>query len=107
QQHGLGHAGRRGGRRLRAGRPAAGGYRRSDGKMAFVARRPRRERRGMNRAAFDFFSNLLRRESGMKITPEKSYLLESRLLPSAQARGAGNAEGLAAYMRRVPDDRAL
>jgi len=61
----------------------------------------------MNRAAFDFFADLLRRESGMHLTPEKSYLLESRLLPVAQERGLANVEALAAQLRRETDNKAL
>ncbi|HEX2752109.1 MAG TPA: CheR family methyltransferase, partial [Alphaproteobacteria bacterium] len=61
----------------------------------------------MNRAAFDFFADLLRRESGMSLTPEKSYLLESRLLPLAQDRGYADVEALAQQLRRDADNRAL
>ena len=39
---------------------------------------------GMNRAAFDYFADLLRRESGLQMTPEKYYLLETRLLHIVQ-----------------------
>lgn len=61
----------------------------------------------MNRAVFDFFSDLLRRESGMQLSPEKSYLLESRLLPLAQDHGVAGVEALAALVRRAPDNKAL
>lgn len=61
----------------------------------------------MNRAAFDFFAELLRREAGMNLTPEKSYLLESRLLPLAQDRGLAGVEALAAHLRREADSKAL
>jgi chemotaxis protein methyltransferase CheR len=61
----------------------------------------------MNRAAFDFFADLLRREAGMSLTPEKSYLLESRLLPLAQDRGYADVEALAQQLRRDADNRAL
>lgn len=61
----------------------------------------------MNRAVFEFFSDLLRRESGMQLSPEKSYLLESRLLPLAQDQGVAGVEALAALLRRGQDNRAL
>jgi len=61
----------------------------------------------MNRAAFDFFADLLRRESGLNLTPEKAYLLESRLLPLAQDRGLAGVEALAVQLRRAADNKAL
>jgi len=61
----------------------------------------------MNRMAFDFLADLLRRESGMNITPEKSYLLESRLLPLAQQQGLAGVEALAAHLRRSDDNTAI
>lgn len=61
----------------------------------------------MNRASFDFFADLLRREAGMNLTPEKSYLLESRLLPLAQDRGLTGVEALATHLRREADSKAL
>ncbi len=49
---------------------------------------------------FKFFEELLKRESGLIITPEKTYLLESRLLPLAQKQGIqGGLEGLVQKMR--------
>jgi chemotaxis protein methyltransferase CheR len=61
----------------------------------------------MNRMAFDFLADLLRRESGMNITPEKSYLLESRLLPLAQQQGLAGVEALAGHLRRSVDNKAI
>lgn len=54
----------------------------------------------MNRAAFDYFADLLRRESGLQMTPEKYYLLETRLLPIVQQQGVAGVEGLASLLRR-------
>lgn len=54
----------------------------------------------MNRTAFDYFSELLRRESGLHITQEKYYMLETRLHPLVRQRGLENIGALAAYLRR-------
>jgi chemotaxis protein methyltransferase CheR len=53
---------------------------------------------------YKFFEDLLRKESGLIITPEKIYLLESRLLPLAQKYTTqGGLEGLAQKMRLTPN----
>jgi len=58
----------------------------------------------MNEQDYKFFEDLLRRESGLVITPEKMYLLESRLLPIAQKYTiSGGLDGLAQKMRQSPD----
>jgi len=54
----------------------------------------------MNRAAFDYFADLLRRESGLHMTPEKYYLLETRLHPIVQQQGVKGIDGLASMLRR-------
>jgi chemotaxis protein methyltransferase CheR len=54
---------------------------------------------GVSDQQFAFFEDLLRREAGLMLTPEKTYLLESRLLPVAQACGAADAAGLVARLR--------
>mgnify|MGYP000924604981 CR=1 FL=1 len=57
----------------------------------------------MNDQDYKFFEDLLKVESGLIITPEKMYLLESRLLPIAQKRGVQGLEGLAQKMRASKD----
>lgn len=57
----------------------------------------------MNEQDYKFFEELLKRESGLIITPEKTYLLESRLLPLAEKFGAVSLEGLAKKMRDTKD----
>ncbi|MBU6475944.1 MAG: chemotaxis protein CheR, partial [Alphaproteobacteria bacterium] len=58
----------------------------------------------MKEQDYKFFEDLLKRESGLIITPEKTYLLESRLLPLAQKQGIqGGLEGLAQKMRLGAD----
>lgn len=61
----------------------------------------------MNRAAFDYFSDLLRRESGLQMTPEKYYLLETRLHHIVQQQGLEGIEALASQMRRDENNRAV
>ena len=58
----------------------------------------------MNPQDYKFFEDLLKRESGLIITPEKMYLLESRLLPLAQKYTiSGGLDGLAQKMRSAPN----
>ncbi len=58
----------------------------------------------MNPQDYKFFEDLLRKESGLVITPEKMYLLESRLLPLAQKYTIqGGLDGLAQKMRSSPN----
>ena len=61
----------------------------------------------MNRIAFDYFSDLLRRESGLQMTPEKYYLLETRLHHIVQQQGLEGIEALASQMRRDENNRAV
>jgi len=58
----------------------------------------------VNDQEYKFFEDLLRKESGLIITPEKKYLLESRLLPLAQKQGIqGGLSGLVQKMRQAPN----
>ena len=58
----------------------------------------------MNDLDFKFFEDLLRKKSGLAITPEKIYLLESRLLPIVQKyKIQGGLEGLVQKMRFTDD----
>lgn len=62
----------------------------------------------MNNQDYKFFEDLLRRESGLIITPEKMYLLESRLQPLAQKYTTnGGLEGLVQKMRLTPNAELL
>lgn len=60
----------------------------------------------MNEQDYKFFEDLLRKESGLVITTEKMYLLESRLAPILQKNGIPTLEALAQKMR-VTKDPAL
>lgn len=57
----------------------------------------------MNDQDFKFFEELLKRESGLIVTKEKMYLLESRLLPVAQKAGLSGLDALAQKMRTGRD----
>jgi len=50
---------------------------------------------------FEFLSNLLKRRSGLQLTPDKVYLLESRLTPLARRRGMEGLEALTEELRRT------
>ena len=56
----------------------------------------------MNQVDFDFISGLIKAGSGLVLTIEKAYLLESRLVPVARKHGLDNLEGLIAAVRRAP-----
>tara|TARA_B100002003_G_C14097845_1_gene528026 strand:+ start:340 stop:1200 length:861 start_codon:yes stop_codon:yes gene_type:complete len=52
---------------------------------------------------FDIYQELLKEESGLVITQEKAYLLESRLNPVAAKWGFTNLETMTTALRGVPD----
>ena len=56
----------------------------------------------MNQVDFDFISDLLKAGSGLVLTIEKVYLLESRLIPVARKHGHDTLEALIAALRRTP-----
>jgi chemotaxis protein methyltransferase CheR len=49
---------------------------------------------------FDFLAKLLKDRSGLVLTKDKSYLLESRLMPVARKRGYKGLDELVAQLRR-------
>ncbi len=53
---------------------------------------------------FDFIAKLLKDRSGLVITRDKSYLLESRLTPVARKRGLKGLDDLVASMRTAGED---
>jgi len=61
----------------------------------------------MNPQDFDYISTVLRKRSGLVLTPDKTYLLESRLLPVARRNGAESVEALIAALRRAPREDLL
>ena len=56
----------------------------------------------MTDAEFDFFCRLLKDRSGLVVTRDKVYLLESRLLPVARKHGLNSLDELAAVVRARP-----
>jgi chemotaxis protein methyltransferase CheR len=52
---------------------------------------------------FDLLSRMLHERSGLVLTPDKSYLLESRLMPVARSCGAKGLDELVAMLRKKPD----
>ncbi|HYD17805.1 MAG TPA: protein-glutamate O-methyltransferase CheR [Patescibacteria group bacterium] len=59
----------------------------------------------MKEEDFQFYRKLLVEHSGLSLTPEKSYLLTTRLDPVARSLGHDNLEALTAAMRSQPDAR--
>ncbi len=53
----------------------------------------------MNKADFEFIAGLIKESSGLVLTTEKGYLLESRLAPVAQRHGHASIEALIAALR--------
>jgi chemotaxis protein methyltransferase CheR len=56
---------------------------------------------------FDFLSRTVRERSGLQLTPDKSYLLESRLMPVARRFGAKSLDEFVALVRRQQDRETL
>lgn len=54
-------------------------------------------------ADFDLFKTMLYEKSGLVITPDKSYLLESRLAPHLKTWGLADMAALAEKLRKLPD----
>lgn len=56
---------------------------------------------------FDFIAQLLKKRSGLVISRDKLYLLESRLLPVARNRGIESMSELLSRIRLRPDEALL
>jgi chemotaxis protein methyltransferase CheR len=61
----------------------------------------------MKSADFELYEKMLYKESGLVITPEKSYLLESRLSPVARKWDCNGLEPLTEKLRALGCDPAL
>lgn len=57
----------------------------------------------MKLTAFDTFANILLEKSGLSLTPDKSYLLESRLAPIAKKFNHPSVEAMGAALNLSPD----
>ncbi|MEG3618149.1 protein-glutamate O-methyltransferase [Magnetovibrio sp. PR-2] len=53
---------------------------------------------------FEFISSLIKSRSGLVLTPDKSYLLESRLMPVARKHGLKGLEDLINHLRTRRDE---
>jgi chemotaxis protein methyltransferase CheR len=56
---------------------------------------------------YKFFEDIVKRESGIVITPEKCYLLETRLLPVAFKHGLDGLSGMALKLKATNDPELL
>jgi chemotaxis protein methyltransferase CheR len=56
---------------------------------------------------FDFIAQILKKRSGLVISNDKLYLLESRLLPVARRRGIQSMDELVSSIRLRPDETLL
>ena len=56
----------------------------------------------MNITDFDIYKDLLREQSGLMLTQDKSYLIESRLNPVAKKWGYEDVVGMTDVLRAVP-----
>lgn len=57
----------------------------------------------MRRSDFDLYRDILKAKSGLTLTPDKSYLLTSRLTPVAKKWGYPTLDAMTLAMRGVPD----
>jgi chemotaxis protein methyltransferase CheR len=61
----------------------------------------------MNAEDFRFLADLLRRRSGLALTPDKSYLIESRLAPVARKLDLSDVPELVRRLRTREDERTV
>jgi len=61
----------------------------------------------MTPADFDLISGIVKERSGLALTPEKTYLLESRLMPIARRLELGDLAALAERLRKGADAALL
>ena len=61
----------------------------------------------MNTEDFEFITALLKKRSGLVLTRDKMYLLESRLTPVARTFGLGGLPGLIDAIRKRPDPKLV
>lgn len=61
----------------------------------------------MNSVEFDFIADVLKNRSGLSLSKDKTYLLESRLNPIARENGYDNLSGLMTALRTRPSEELL
>ena len=61
----------------------------------------------MNSPEFDYLKQILYERSGLVVTPEKGYLIESRLAPLARRSGLDSVNHFIEKTRRTRDETML
>jgi chemotaxis protein methyltransferase CheR len=61
----------------------------------------------MQSADFEYLSSLLKKRSGLALTADKQYLIESRLVPIARQLGLTDLSQLCARLKSKPDEALL
>jgi chemotaxis protein methyltransferase CheR len=61
----------------------------------------------MHISNFDLYRDLLKEKSGLTLTPDKAYLLESRLTPVAKKWGYSSLDTMCMALRGVPDPNLI
>ena len=61
----------------------------------------------MQPADFQFLSDLLKKRSGLALTEDKAYLIESRLTPIARAQGLADVTQLCTHIRAGAKEELL
>ena len=61
----------------------------------------------MNPADFEYLSKLLKERSGLALSGDKTYLLESRLTPLAKEKGMNDIAALVTSIKTKPDEELL
>lgn len=61
----------------------------------------------MKVADFEIYKSMLYEQSGLVITPDKSYLLDSRLTPIAKKWGHPSLEAMTLQLRAIPDQKLI
>ena len=56
---------------------------------------------------FDLYKDLLMEKSGLVLTPDKSYLLDSRLTPIAKQHGFDSLDQMTVSLRGIPDTKLV
>lgn len=56
---------------------------------------------------FDIYKDLLKEKSGLTLTPDKSYLLDSRLTPVAKKWNFASLDVMTATLRGMPDKKLI
>lgn len=61
----------------------------------------------MNSSDFEFLSSMLYKQSGLVLTPDKGYLLETRLQPVARSHGLSSIEQIVSTLKSRRDEKLV